>query len=227
VSNRIVNKMIIDREEFCLDSYNGEIFVNIKNLALTVKGEVYINEIITNEELNLVINILDHASLVYNRIGIVRNNTKLIINQNNNTKLYFKESFVADNNSLLKIENNILGNNNISEITVRTIAKDSNILVDATLNVNSGTENNVVKEDLRGLEKEEGKITIIPNMLVSSENVEANHNVTISSVREDELFYLTTKGLSEDSAKDLLEKGFLINIFNDENIKIKLKEIIN
>jgi len=64
-------------------------------------------------------------------------------------------------------------------------------------------------------------------MLVSSENVEANHNVTISSVREDELFYLTTKGLSEDSAKDLLEKGFLINIFNDENIKIKLKEIIN
>jgi len=219
--------MIIDREEFCLDSYNGEIFVNIKNLALTVKGEVYINEIITNEELNLVINILDHASLVYNRIGIVRNNTKLIINQNNNTKLYFKESFVADNNSLLKIENNILGNNNISEITVRTIAKDSNILVDATLNVNSGTENNVVKEDLRGLEKEEGKITIIPNMLVSSENVEANHNVTISSVREDELFYLTTKGLSEDSAKDLLEKGFLINIFNDENIKIKLKEIIN
>ena len=222
-----MNKMIIDREEFCLDSYNGEIFVNIKNLALTVKGEVYINEIITNEELNLVINILDHASLVYNRIGIVRNNTKLIINQNNNTKLYFKESFVADNNSLLKIENNILGNNNISEITVRTIAKDSNILVDATLNVNSGTENNVVKEDLRGLEKEEGKITIIPNMLVSSENVEANHNVTISSVREDELFYLTTKGLSEDSAKDLLEKGFLINIFNDENIKIKLKEIIN
>ena len=63
-------------------------------------------------------------------------------------------------------------------------------------------------------------------MLVSSSEVIANHNVTIGNVSDEDLFYLTSKGLSKDEARKLLETGFLISIFEDNDYKTKIKEII-
>ncbi len=222
-----MNKMIIDREEFCLEDFDGEIEINVKKLNLTIKGYALLKEWIKKENLDLVINLCDATTLEYNRYGIIENDTKIIINQNNNSKVYFKESYIASKDANLKIENNIFGNNNISEVIVRATSKnDSNVVVDATLNVEKDTFDNEVKEDLRGLERDKSKITIIPNMLVSSSEVVANHNVTICNVSDEDLFYLNSKGLSKNEAKKLLETGFLISIFNDEEMKNKIKEII-
>jgi len=98
--------------------------------------------------------------------------------------------------------------------------------VDATLNVCKDTIDNELKEDLKGLELDDGKIQIIPNMLVSSSEVIANHFVSIGNVSDNDLFYLTSKGLSKNNARRLLETGFLISEFNDSEFKTKIKEII-
>lgn len=224
-----MNKMIIDREEFVIDNFNGEIEIATTKVELTIKGHVSLKEWIKeNKNLDLVINIVDEAELEYNRFGIVKdNNTKITINQKNNSKVIYNEAFIANSDTYLKIENNILGNNNISEVVVRTTARnESKVVVDATLNVNKGLVDNELKEDLKGLELDNSKITIIPNMLVSSSEVLANHFVSIGNVSKDDLFYLTSKGLSEISARRLLEIGFLISVFNDNEYKTKIKEII-
>ena len=222
-----MNKIVIDREEFCLDDFKGEVEIRTKKLELTIKGHVYLIERIKDEEKELIINLEDNAFLEYNSFGLVNKNSDIIINQSNNSKMIFKNSAIANNNVALKITNNILGNNNISEVIVRAISKNANnIMIDATLNVDKNTTNNEVREDLRGLEQNNGKITIIPNMLVSSSEVIANHNVTISNVDSNNLFYLTSKGLSEMNAKDLLESGFLSGIFNEKELKEQIKEII-
>ena len=223
-----MNKMVIDREEFIIDNYDGEIEIIVDKLVLTIKGHNFLKEWINDSSnLDLTINMEDNAELVYERFGITCNNSRVVINQCNNSKVNFKESFIANTNSKLKIENNITGNNNISEVIARLTAKEnSEVVVDATLNVLEGTVNNEVKEDLKGLELENSKIVIIPNMLVASEEVMANHFVSIGNVSEEDLFYLTSKGLSENNARKLLEIGFLISEFNDEELKDKIKEFI-
>ena len=224
-----MNKIIIDREEFAIDNFSGEMEINVNKLELTIKGHVSLKEWIKeSRNLDLIVNIEDNAVLEYNRFGIIKdNNTKIVINQNNNSRLNFKESFIVNSDTNLKIENNILGNNNISEVVVRlTSRNESKVVVDATLDVQKDTIDNELKEDLRGLETDNSKITIIPNMLVSSSEVIANHNVTIGNVSDEDLFYLTSKGLSKDEARKLLETGFLISIFEDNDYKTKIKEII-
>lgn len=223
-----VNKMIIDKEVFVINDYVGEIEIRVNKLVLNILGNVVLNERLLNTELDLTINIMDNSTLLYNRFGKVLNNdTKIIINQNNNTKLKFNEAFICNKDSSLKITNNIIGNKNKSDIVVRvTSANNSNVLIEVTGEVKKDTIDNELKEDLRGLEQDNSKITIIPNMLVYSSEIIANHNVTLGNVSNDDLFYLMSKGLNKNAAVNLLKIGFLISIFEDNNIKKYIKEIL-
>lgn len=54
-----------------------------------------------------------------------------------------------------------------------------------------------------------------PHNIVANKNSILEHEATISKVKEDQLFYLTSKGLDENSAKELLVMGF-INDFKKE-----------
>ena len=51
----------------------------------------------------------------------------------------------------------------------------------------------------------------INSIVVSSDEVEIDHNATISGLNEDYLFYLNSKGLSKEEASKLITKGFLMN----------------
>lgn len=219
-----MNKIVIDREEFCLDDFKGKLEYQVDKLKLNIKGHVILNDFVGKDNLNLEITLDDDAILEYNYFSFITKKLNVVVNQNNNSKLDFKSAFVANYDTMIKIKNNILGNNNVSNILSRVTSKSiSKVIVDATLNVLDGTFNNEVKEDLKGLEQNNSSIKIIPNMLVASSEVIANHNVAIGNVDCDSLFYLTSKGISEDNAKKLLEKGFLISIF-DKDVIEELKE---
>lgn len=64
------------------------------------------------------------------------------------------------------------------------------------------------------------KCEIRPNLYIDCHDVEANHSALIDLLDEKELFYLKTRGIKEDKAKQLLIKGFLIS-------KLKNKEFID
>ena len=53
------------------------------------------------------------------------------------------------------------------------------------------------------------KSDTIPNNIVSNETSFIEHEATISKVNKEKLFYLMSKGLSEDTAKELLVMGFI------------------
>ena len=44
----------------------------------------------------------------------------------------------------------------------------------------------------------------------------ANHNTAISNVREDEIFYLMSKGITRDIAIKLISDGYLYGLYKDE-----------
>ncbi len=53
------------------------------------------------------------------------------------------------------------------------------------------------------------KSDTFPKNIVANQSSSLEHEATISKVSEEKLFYLTSKGLSEDSAKELLIMGFI------------------
>lgn len=54
-----------------------------------------------------------------------------------------------------------------------------------------------------------------PNLEIFADDVKASHGVTVSQLNADLLFYLKTRGISEDVAKKLLTEGFCHEILRD------------
>ena len=67
-----------------------------------------------------------------------------------------------------------------------------------------------------------GKSTICPNLLIDNYDVDSNHAAYIGKFRDEELFYLMSRGISRGVANGLLLNGFLINSDSIDMNKIEL-----
>ncbi len=80
----------------------------------------------------------------------------------------------------------------------------------------------IAKESYRTVSSQDNKIIdladgdnkIRPNLIVDNDDVEANHSSYVGRFKDEELFYLCSRGLSEKEAKNLLIGGFLMNNMN-------------
>ena len=91
--------------------------------------------------------------------------------------------------------------------------------------IDKDSKDNILNEYAKVINKGTGNIVIIPNLLVDSCNVEANHGAAICKISDDDLLYLESKGISNEKANKLLEDSFILSIF-DEDFKGKIKEIL-
>jgi Fe-S cluster assembly protein SufD len=57
-----------------------------------------------------------------------------------------------------------------------------------------------------------------PNLEIKADDVKATHGATCAQPKADEMFYLKSRGLSNEEAKRHLVKGFCRELFNDEVI---------
>lgn len=59
------------------------------------------------------------------------------------------------------------------------------------------------------------KCQICPNLYIDEYDVTASHSAHIGTFKDDELFYITSRGIDEREANYLLIKGFLLNNMNN------------
>ena len=175
------------------------------------------------KDLEIVFNIKENSSL---ELNVFKNNAQinynLIVNMENNSEFIGNIAYVITENSKIFIQTNMNGSNIKNILKTKCITQDKgsvDIQVDG--NVLENTINNIMQEDVRILNLNNFENKIKPNMLVSSNEVQADHFTTMSGINSDELFYLKAKGLDNETATKLLEKGFVLEIFNDE-IKKKI-----
>jgi len=64
-----------------------------------------------------------------------------------------------------------------------------------------------------------------PNLEIFADDVKASHGATFSEVREEELFYLRSRGLSVEQAKALLVAGFCQEIMEEVSLGSLQKEL--
>ena len=218
-----MNKIVIDKE-LCIDNYNGEIFYTLSDNIINIKGNCTIYDFNTNKNVN--INLLDDSSLLYYKIRNNNKDTKLLINQMNNTYLDYKEIIINNDDFNYEINVDIKGNNNVSKVGLRCLNESGNAFINANGRVEEKTFNNELLEDLRGLNINNKQLIIKPDMQINSLDVVANHKVTISNVSKEELFYLQRKKKKKDSAISLLKEGFILGILPLE-MKEEIKDYLN
>ena len=68
-----------------------------------------------------------------------------------------------------------------------------------------------------------------PILKIDENDIEASHAAVVGKINDEHLFYLTSRGLTESAAKELITFGYLkpiMNGFIDENIKSEISALI-
>lgn len=221
-----MNKLIIDKE-IDLDNYIGMVEV-IGDSIINVFGACKISEIVCNKDVNMIININDDSILEYNRFVINPScNGSIVINHNSNSKVLLNQSIICSNKYTLNIADNILNNNIDSSVKIRVIAdNNSDVFVNANGIVMKNTVDNIILLDIKCFNMDNSNVKVIPNLIVDSNEVIANHNATVKNVNQDEMFYLNSKGIKKDEALMLLREGFALSIFTDDDFIKVVKEYL-
>ena len=80
----------------------------------------------------------------------------------------------------------------------------------------------ICNQDNQIINMDNGKSTILPILLIDNYDVDSNHGAYIGKFRDEEMFYLMSRGISKEDSYRLLLNGFLINSDCVEKDKIKL-----
>lgn len=225
-----MNKITVTKEEYIELKDNAiDLDINVNKLTIKVKGKVLINElsIKEDEQLELTIDVEPQSSLVYNRF-LIHNlmNNRITINQDSKSNVTFNYSFIANDKCHLTIDTNLNGNDNETEVNVKAVTEhDGAATIVGTADAKEKIINNNLVESIKVLVLNNEESICIPNLLVATNEVTVNHACTISTVDKNSLFYLESKGLSEEDSISLIKNGYLIgNLSINEEIK---EEILN
>ncbi|MFB2770720.1 Fe-S cluster assembly protein SufD [Pelatocladus sp. BLCC-F211] len=69
-----------------------------------------------------------------------------------------------------------------------------------------------------------------PQLEITADNVKCSHGATVSQLEDDEIFYLQSRGIDEESARHLLVHGFAAEIINHipvPSLREKLTQTVN
>ena len=192
------------------------------NLKLLINNNINLEHYCKSLK-NVDIKLEDNSRLLFHSFYELKNDAKINFILVNNSFLDYTIVIVNKGINTLEIDAKSVGNNNNFKIKLRVINKDKNSKVNIIVNgiICENTIDNELLEDLKGLVLYEDEIKISPNMLVNTNEVLANHLVTVGSFRSEELFYLKSKGLSEYTAKRMLLEAFITNCLTD-NLKEKM-----
>lgn len=193
--------------------------------SLEVLNDAQIN-ICSSPINNLKITVKKNAHLEINYFNIIEKaETNINIELEENAKFTLNHSFITKDEYKLNIISNFLNENSKLTINLFGINKENTVInIDGYINKNK--VNNELLENARIINIDNGKTVVIPNMLIQTGKVSANHNVTISSVPSRELKYLMSKGIDKESAKELILTGHLIKTISDLKLQTKIKELI-
>ncbi len=213
-----MNKLLVKEGILSINNSLNDLDIKTNTLTLEISGNVCINDINNNTDLDLKIIMSDGSHLLYNRYNESINKFNLNIEIASNAYVEFNYSLKTLIASDISLNANIAGNNNISHINFHGITDQNGVIKNvATSKVDEATKDNEVLENLRIVTLNDAENMIVPNLLVRSDSVNAIHNTTISTVDKDYLFYLNSKGINKKDAIKLIVDGFLKSNLKENN----------
>lgn len=183
-------------------SFDNEVIVN--NRYEITNGSLIVNKFYNNKSVreNIVINLnKDGDRIDYNFSSISR------LEEYYRIDIYHKSKKTVSNisNKSVALKNSILN-----------FIVNSNVYKDSIFSK--------LDQNTRIVTMGDSSCKICPNMFIDLDEVEARHGSVIGTFKDDQLFYLMSKGISYNDAIKLLIKGFILgNIV----VNLDLRALIN
>ncbi len=197
------------------------------SVQFIVKADTVVNAINLHNNMSLKFIVEKGVTLVFNVFDYaVSLETNVEIEADDETSFVMNVAFIAETKYDLNVETKLYGSNINGILNVRGInEREGTVRVLMNGTVAGETKGNVLNEYAKVLNKSDHSNVLIPNLIVNTSEVEANHGVSIGHIDERQLFYMMSKGLSKYSAVKMIEEGFLIDIMSDD-IKQKIQNIL-
>ncbi len=222
-----MNKILLVEDINIINS--GTYFIDaLNNRNVEINGEVILYHVNENNS-NLNIKIHNNSRLIFHKIDYINDNSELTILIQDDSYVDFEWLIINCGKNTVKLNVKMRGNRSSAKLKVRIINRTKEDKINFICNgiVLKNTCDNELLEDLKGLIIQNDEIKISPNMEIYTSEVMANHLVTIGSFALEDLFYLTSKGLSIDTAKKLLTIGFASQVCDEINKEYIKTEVIN
>ena len=225
-----MNKIIIDNDHYDLE-INEDAFIIINketNLNFIVKEnnnyKIYL--LIKNSLVNIKLKLNDNASLIINNLGIDASiNYEVVLANNSNLKVV--DSILSKVDSINNINIYHRGNNSQTKFYTNGINLENQKLY---FNINGIVEknslNSIIDENSKIINLKDGDSKIIPNLIIDTKEVIANHSAFIGTFSNSDLYYLMSRGINESEVKKLLIKSLLLSKMENNNEDF-IKEIYN
>ncbi len=215
-----MNKIVLNGGNVDLDKFT-------KEARFIVEEDTNLNIINLHNDCNYIFKVNKGRSLVINMFDYAKCLAPTIeCELDDDTSLTVNVSFIVDIKYDLSIETKLYGNNIDAGVYIRGINLEEGTTKIVMNGIVAGeTHNNKISEYAKIINKSKLSNVMIPDLIVNTNDVVANHGVTISGIDKDMLFYLLSKGIDEDNAIKLIEEGFILSIMDDE-IKKKIKNIL-
>jgi Fe-S cluster assembly protein SufD len=97
-----------------------------------------------------------------------------------------------------------------SEVNLLISSGDSRMQLDVTGSIDKGCHHASCHQKNRGIILgEKGVISVEPKLVIDEFDVDAGHGCAIGQINADEMYYLQSRGLDEQTAKKLIVSGYL------------------
>lgn len=199
----------------------------ISSASVTVQGSSILNAINLHNNLHLNIKLEKASSLVLNIFDYADDlECHIDVELEDESSFILNNSFISEIKYNISIDTKLYGNDALVMVNVRGINNEhATSLITMNGTVAGGIKDASIYEYAKVINKSDNSAVLIPNLIVNTNEVEANHGVSIGSLDPDELFYLMSKGLSESDARKLIENGFLLSIMGEEE-RFKIQNIL-
>ena len=129
------------------------------------------------------------------------------------------------------IANHLEGNTTSNLNNYGIVSEGGNYFLDVVGSIVKGAIGSKAHQDSRILTiSDDQTATVIPQLLIDENDVEASHAATVGQIDENQLYYMQLRGLSEMESMALLMSGYLMPIaraITDEKLSEHVEELIN
>lgn len=189
-----------------LDGFSGNIEIKInKNSRL----EIYFADFAkysSNAEVNIALD--EGAKVVFHLASLTGEN--------------------SNKNFTVSVDHNAINSSSIVD-NYGVVKSNGKLVFDGVSYIKNGCVKSVTRQNAKIMVFSEDSIGIAKPILKIDENdIQASHGAVVGKISDEHLFYLMSRGLSEEKAKVLITYGYLKPIMNgfDENTQAKIEELI-
>ena len=134
----------------------------------------------------------------------------------------------ANKNFTVSVDHNALNSSSFVD-NYGVVKSNGKLVFDGVSYIKNGCIKCKTRQNAKIMVFDEKSIGIAKPILKIDENdIEASHGAVVGKISDEHLFYLMSRGLSEDKAKVLITYGYLKPIMNgfEESVQNKIEEII-